>query len=62
MKRLTQVLLVVALAAGLLWVVWLGMWETEWEEAGSHWNYVGGVGHGPPWPIGHLVLLGLPEE
>ena len=51
MKRLMRVLLVIAFAAGLLWVVWLGMWETEWEEAGSHWTGDMGKGHGPPWRI-----------
>jgi len=32
MRRVAQVLVVFTLAVGLLWLVWLAMAETEWEE------------------------------
>jgi hypothetical protein len=33
MKRLTRVVLVVALAVGLLWVMWQAVDRTAWEDA-----------------------------
>jgi hypothetical protein len=37
MKRVTRVLLTLALVSGFMWVVWQAMNQVAWEEGGSQW-------------------------